>query len=68
MAALLVKLSKEVGITYRIQTFAIGMEGSPDLEAARKVRQSFEVSLRLQGLTTSFPATFLKKKNLIIKL
>lgn len=37
VAALLVKLSKEMGATYPIQSFAIGMEGSPDLAAAKKV-------------------------------
>lgn len=37
VAALVVKLSKKRGITYPIQTFAIGMEGSPDLKAAKKV-------------------------------
>ena len=35
--ALLVKLSKELGITYPIQTFSTGMEGSTDLMAAKKV-------------------------------
>ena len=37
MTALVVKLRKKLGITYPIQTFAIGMEGSPDLKAAKKV-------------------------------
>lgn len=37
VAALLVKLAKEEGLTYAIQTFSIGMEGSPDVLAARKV-------------------------------
>ncbi|GFR66567.1 asparagine synthetase [glutamine-hydrolyzing] [Elysia marginata] len=37
VAALVVKLSKKLGITYPIQTFAIGMEGSTDLKAAKKV-------------------------------
>ena len=37
VAALLTKLSKEAGIDYPIQTFSIGMEGSPDVVAARKV-------------------------------
>ncbi|KAK7009107.1 asparagine synthetase [glutamine-hydrolyzing], partial [Biomphalaria glabrata] len=37
VAALLVKLTKEKGINYPIQTFAIGLEGSPDLVAAKKV-------------------------------
>ncbi|KAH9488520.1 hypothetical protein Btru_062217, partial [Bulinus truncatus] len=37
VAALLVKLTKEKGISYPIQTFAIGLEGSPDLAAAKKV-------------------------------
>lgn len=39
VTALLVKLSKEAGLTYPIQTFAIGMEGSPDLKAAKKVSE-----------------------------
>lgn len=37
VTALVVKLSKELGVDYKIQTFSIGMEGSTDLEAARKV-------------------------------
>ncbi|KAK3108126.1 hypothetical protein FSP39_001696 [Pinctada imbricata] len=37
VAALVVKKSKEMGVTYPIQTFSIGMENSPDLLAARKV-------------------------------
>ena len=37
ITALLVKLSKELGISYPIQTFSTGMEGSTDLMAARKV-------------------------------
>ncbi|KAJ8314233.1 hypothetical protein KUTeg_008794 [Tegillarca granosa] len=37
VAAILVKLAKEKGISYPIQTFSIGMEGSPDIEAAKKV-------------------------------
>lgn len=37
--ALLVKLSKELGITYPIQTFSTGMEGSTDLMAAKKVAE-----------------------------
>ncbi|XP_076461604.1 asparagine synthetase [glutamine-hydrolyzing]-like [Babylonia areolata] len=39
VAALLVKLSKEMGLDYKIQTFATGMEGSPDLKAAKKVAE-----------------------------
>lgn len=38
VAALFVRKAKEIGIKYPIQTFSIGMEGSPDLLAARKVR------------------------------
>lgn len=38
MAALFSKLAKEQGIVYPLQTFSIGLEGSPDLIAARKVR------------------------------
>ncbi|XP_064614287.1 asparagine synthetase [glutamine-hydrolyzing]-like [Liolophura sinensis] len=37
VAALLVKNAREAGISYPIQTFSIGMEGSPDLIAAKKV-------------------------------
>ncbi|XP_038044894.1 asparagine synthetase [glutamine-hydrolyzing]-like [Patiria miniata] len=37
IASLVVKLAKESGIQYPIQTYAIGMEGSPDVLAARKV-------------------------------
>ncbi|XP_029444797.1 asparagine synthetase [glutamine-hydrolyzing] [Rhinatrema bivittatum] len=37
VAAVLLKLIKENSISYPLQTFAIGMEDSPDLNAARKV-------------------------------
>lgn len=37
VAALLLKLAKEEGLSYPIQTFSVGMEGSPDVLAARKV-------------------------------
>ncbi|NWQ65138.1 ASNS synthetase, partial [Neopipo cinnamomea] len=37
VAAVLLKLMKEIDINYPLQTFAIGMENSPDLLAARKV-------------------------------
>ncbi|KAF4794276.1 asparagine synthetase [Turdus rufiventris] len=37
VAAVLLKLMKEINISYPLQTFAIGMENSPDLLAARKV-------------------------------
>lgn len=37
IAAILVQEAREGGIDYPIQTFAIGMEGSTDLIAARKV-------------------------------
>lgn len=37
VAALVCRLCKESGIDYPIQTFATGMEGSPDVTAARKV-------------------------------
>ncbi|XP_069715773.1 asparagine synthetase [glutamine-hydrolyzing] [Phaenicophaeus curvirostris] len=37
VAAVLLKLMKEINISYPLQTFAIGMENSPDLVAARKV-------------------------------
>lgn len=37
VAATLIKLMKEKNLPYPLQTFAIGMEDSPDLQAARKV-------------------------------
>ncbi|KAM5158327.1 asparagine synthetase [glutamine-hydrolyzing] [Mantella aurantiaca] len=37
VAAILRKLMKERNLPYPLQTFAIGMEDSPDLQAARKV-------------------------------
>ena len=37
VTALLVQCLTEVGCQYKIQTFAVGMEGSPDLKAARTV-------------------------------
>ncbi|KAJ1101227.1 hypothetical protein NDU88_006299 [Pleurodeles waltl] len=37
VSALLMKLSKESGIKYPLQTFSVGMEDSPDILAARKV-------------------------------
>ncbi|KAL8607816.1 hypothetical protein ACOMHN_005371 [Nucella lapillus] len=37
IAALLVKQRQEMGVTSPLQTFAVGMAGSPDLQAARKV-------------------------------
>ncbi|XP_032233337.2 asparagine synthetase [glutamine-hydrolyzing] [Nematostella vectensis] len=37
VAAILTKHAKEAGIDYPIQTFSIGLEGSTDLVAARKV-------------------------------
>lgn len=37
VTAHVVKLAKELGFDYKIQTFSIGMEGATDLEAARKV-------------------------------
>ncbi|XP_077977931.1 asparagine synthetase [glutamine-hydrolyzing]-like [Glandiceps talaboti] len=37
ICGLLCTTAKEEGITYPIQTFSIGMEGSPDIKAARKV-------------------------------
>lgn len=38
VAAIVLKLMKEMNINYPLQTFAIGMENSPDLLAARKVQ------------------------------
>jgi len=37
VAALVCKVAKEMKLGYKIQTFAIGMDGSPDIAAARKV-------------------------------
>lgn len=37
VAALVVKLAREQGFAYPIQTFSIGLPGSPDLIAAKKV-------------------------------
>ncbi|XP_069127764.1 asparagine synthetase [glutamine-hydrolyzing]-like isoform X2 [Argopecten irradians] len=37
VTSLVVDLAKERKLPYRIQTFSIGMEGSPDLASARKV-------------------------------
>ena len=37
IAALVAKLCQEEGVKYPVQTFACGMEGSPDLIAAKKV-------------------------------
>lgn len=39
IAALVCKLCKEWGIDYKIQTFSIGMAGSPDIIAAKKVNR-----------------------------
>lgn len=41
VAALLVKYAKQHKLPYRIQSFSIGMDGSPDIIAARKVKKSF---------------------------
>ncbi|XP_071954941.1 asparagine synthetase [glutamine-hydrolyzing]-like [Antedon mediterranea] len=37
VSALVAKLATEEGVSYPIQTFSIGMKGSPDVAAARKV-------------------------------
>uniref|UniRef100_J3JXG4 Asparagine synthetase [glutamine-hydrolyzing] n=1 Tax=Dendroctonus ponderosae TaxID=77166 RepID=J3JXG4_DENPD len=37
VAALVVQEAKKINLPYKIQTFAIGMEGSPDLEKAQQV-------------------------------
>ncbi|WAR01985.1 ASNS-like protein [Mya arenaria] len=37
VTALVVQEARKMGIEYKIQTFSVGMEGSPDLEAAKKV-------------------------------
>ncbi|CAG9768313.1 unnamed protein product [Ceutorhynchus assimilis] len=39
VAALLVQEAKKINLPYKIQSFAIGMEGSPDLEKARQVSE-----------------------------
>ncbi|XP_046999489.1 asparagine synthetase [glutamine-hydrolyzing] [Schistocerca americana] len=39
VTALLVRLAKEEGISYPIQTFSIGMDNSPDIIHARKVAE-----------------------------
>ena len=38
IAALVVKHAKDLGLEYPVQTFSIGMESSPDIIAARKVK------------------------------
>ncbi|XP_066929343.1 asparagine synthetase [glutamine-hydrolyzing]-like [Clytia hemisphaerica] len=42
VAALVVKLSREMGIKYPIQTFSIGFPGSPDVMKARKVAEMLQ--------------------------
>ncbi|XP_050306890.1 asparagine synthetase [glutamine-hydrolyzing] [Anthonomus grandis grandis] len=37
VAAILVKETKKINLPYKIQSFAIGMDGSPDLEKAKQV-------------------------------
>ena len=37
IASLVVKLAREAGVQYPIQTFSIGQPGSPDLVNAKKV-------------------------------
>ncbi len=37
IAGLVVQCAQDEGIAYPIQTFSIGMEGSPDLQSARRV-------------------------------
>lgn len=56
IAALLVKNAREAGISYPIQTFSIGMEGSPDLIAAKKVRQ--QNSKRMLACESEFGGSF----------
>lgn len=38
IAALLVKHAKDANLSYKIKSFAIGMEDSPDIIAARQVK------------------------------
>ena len=51
VTALVVKFAKELGLDYPIQTFSVGMEGSPDLVAAKKVDDvldsPFKIPLKL---------------------
>ena len=45
VASYLTKLAKENGIEYPVQTFSVGMEGSTDIVAARKVAQHIGKSI-----------------------
>ena len=45
VTALVAKLGKEIGLNYKVQTFSIGMEGSTDLMAARKVLELYIIVL-----------------------
>ena len=45
VAALVVKNAIEEELPYPVQTFAIGMEGSPDVASAKKVIQIFLIVL-----------------------
>ncbi|XP_078606215.1 asparagine synthetase [glutamine-hydrolyzing]-like [Branchiostoma floridae x Branchiostoma japonicum] len=51
IAALLTKNARKAGITYPIQTYSIGMEGSPDIAAARKVAKHIGSEHHEVGLT-----------------
>ena len=47
VTALVVKYAKELGLDYPIQTFSVGMEGSPDLVAAKKVDNVLDSPFRI---------------------
>ena len=51
VAALLVECAKEANLSYPIQTFSIGMEGSPDVMAARKVAKHLGTEHHEVGFT-----------------
>ncbi|XP_035676332.1 asparagine synthetase [glutamine-hydrolyzing]-like [Branchiostoma floridae] len=62
IAALLTKNARKAGITYPIQTYSIGMEGSPDIAAAKKVAdhigsEHHEVRLTPQDLLDAVEET-----------
>lgn len=55
VAALLVKHAKKNNLPYKIQSFAIGMNDSPDIIAARQVNEVFTYTHRV---SLSFSLTF----------
>ena len=60
VAALVLKLAREAGIQYPLQTYTIGVEDSPDVLAARKVKNR---DPRLSGST--IPADILLYSELV---